>query len=110
MIRYKLTPPTVGGAGHSFCSQVLATDTQRRRSGLFPTDTETVTRRRPRFPAKPEIADFGFEALDLKPKRAACRKYEIDKARRRRCLFEGDVQEVENERFVPVTKAAARDS
>ena len=57
----------------------------------------------------PKIADFGFQAFDLKPQRAACRKYQFHNSPRRRRLREGDVEEIKNLSFVPPTKAAARD-
>jgi hypothetical protein len=64
--------------------------------------------RRPSLPAKPKIADFGFEAFDLKPQRPAGGEDKLHKARRRRGFLEADIQEIENERLVSTMKAQAR--
>ena len=65
------TAPPIGierlkaAAGGRF--QAVRSDPERKRSGFSPTDAESVARRRSRFPAKPEIADLGFQAFDLEP-------------------------------------------
>src|ERR1700730_7839643 len=65
--------------------------------------------RRPSLPAKPKIADFGFEAFDLKPHRPARGEDKLHKARGRLGFLEADIQEIENERLVSTMKAQARD-
>jgi len=65
--------------------------------------------RRPRLPAKPKIADFGFEAFDLKPQGPAGGKDKLNKARGRLGFLKTDIQEIENERLVSTMKAQARD-
>ena len=63
--------------------------------------------RRPSLPAKPKIADFGFEAFDLKPQRPAGGEDKLHKARGRLGFLEADIQEIENERLVSTMKAQA---
>src|ERR1700730_4338887 len=65
--------------------------------------------RRPRLPAQPKIADFGFEAFDIKPQRPAGGEDKLHKARGRLGFLEADIQEIENERLVSTVKAQARD-
>jgi hypothetical protein len=70
---------------------------------------ETMNWRRLRLPADSKIPDLGFEAFDMKPQRAASGKDEFHNASWRRGFLEANVQEIENEGFVLVMKAKARD-
>jgi len=69
----------------------------------------TVTAIRLCPPAKPKIADFGFEAFDLKPQRTAGGEDKLHNARGRLGFLEADIQEIENERLVSTMIAQARD-
>jgi hypothetical protein len=52
------------------------------------------------LPAKSKIADFGFEAFDLKPQRAAGGEDKLHKPRGGLGFLEADIQEIEDERLV----------
>ena len=60
-----------------------------------------------RFPAVPEIADFSFQAFDLKPQRPAGRKYHFHNPGRGRRFTEGDVEYIEDLAAIPVAKTPA---
>jgi hypothetical protein len=90
-------------------TQGLASDPERRRSGFLRAAVKGMMWRRPRLPAQPKIADFGFEAFDLKPQRPAGGEDKLHNARGRLGFLEADIQEIENERLVSTMKAQARD-